>query len=304
MPIHLPPISRRFFLSQAAAAGAAVLGRRCAWAAESETNEVTFALLADTHIPSDPQTIARGVNMTANLRQAVAELVAHRPKPSAVLVNGDCAYLKGLPDDYRNLAGLIKPLSEAGLPVHLTMGNHDDRTPFYQALADQRPASPPVESKHISVLETPSANWFLLDSLFQVDVVTGELGARQLQWLAEALDARADKPAILMAHHNPQFEPSAGGGWSGLKDAKALFDLIADRKQVKAYIFGHTHDWRLSKAGDVHLVNLPPVAYVFQEGRPNGWVEATVRHGGMQLRLHCLDKSHPENQQTTDLAWR
>jgi 3',5'-cyclic-AMP phosphodiesterase len=183
------------------------------------------------------------------------------------------------------------------------MGNHDDRGPLYEALADQRPATQPVESKHVSVLQAPKINWFLLDSLFQVDVVTGELGDAQLEWLARALDAHADKPAILVAHHNPQFEPNVGGGWSGLKDSKALFDLVAARKHVKAYIYGHTHDWRIRKSGDLHLVNLPPVAYVFQEGRPNGWIEASVRENGLTLRLHCLDKSHAQHGETAELTW-
>jgi 3',5'-cyclic AMP phosphodiesterase CpdA len=304
MPIHLPPISRRTFLGQAAAAGASFVAWRPTAADETQGDPNTLALLADTHIPSDPETGANGVNMTANLRQVVGELIAHRPKLSGVVVNGDCAYLKGIPGDYRNLAGVVQPLSEAGLPLHLTMGNHDDRGSFYEALAGERSESPPVESKHVSVLETPKANWFLLDSLFQVDVVTGELGGAQLEWLAKALDARADKPAILVAHHNPQFKPGPNNAWGGLKDAKALFDLVADRKQVKAYIFGHTHEWRLSKMGDVHLVNLPPVAYVFQQGRPNGWVEATLRDDGMQLKLSCLDKSHPQHNEIADLKWR
>jgi 3',5'-cyclic-AMP phosphodiesterase len=60
-------------------------------------------------VPSDPQTTARGVNMTSNLRQVVAELIARRPKLSGVIVNGDCAYLKGLPGDYQNLAGAVRP---------------------------------------------------------------------------------------------------------------------------------------------------------------------------------------------------
>jgi hypothetical protein len=51
-------------------------------------------------------------------------------------------------------------------------------------------------------------------------------------------------------------------------------------------------------------VNLPPVAYVFQKGRPNGWVEATLRDDGMQLKLNCLDKSHPQHDETAELKWR
>jgi 3',5'-cyclic AMP phosphodiesterase CpdA len=303
MPLHWPHVSRREFLGQAGGVAASVLVWRQGWAEDSRADPHSLALLADTHVPSDPATTARDVNMTNNLRQSLAEVMAHTPKVSGVVVNGDCAYLKGLPGDYQNLAQVVQPLVEANLPLHLTMGNHDNREALYAALSQQQPAAPPVEAKHVSVLETPKANWFLLDSLTKTDVVTGELGAAQLQWLAQALDARADKPALLVAHHNPQFEPAANGDWGGLKDARALFDLVAPRRQVKAYIFGHTHDWRLTKLGDVHLVNLPPVAYVFQAGRPNGWVHAMVQDGGLRLRLHCLDKAHALHQQTVELTW-
>ncbi len=303
MPVHSLPVSRRAFLSQAAVgAVAGWVAVKSGWAAETGAPS-TFALLSDAHIASDPGTMARGTNMTANLRQVVSEILADRAKYAGVIINGDCAYLKGLPGDYQNLAGLVRPLAEGGLPLHVTMGNHDNRPALYDALADQKPAAPLVESKHVSLLETPKANWFLLDSLFQTDVVTGELGQSQLHWLAQALDAKTDKPAIIMAHHNPQFEPNENGSWSGLKDAKALFDLLQARPHVKAYIYGHTHDWRISKAGRLHLINLPPVAYVFAEGKPNGWVEASVHDAGLRLHLRCIDSSHPQHGQTADLAW-
>jgi 3',5'-cyclic-AMP phosphodiesterase len=307
MPIHVPPISRRSFLARAAAAAAMAIGGATR-AAESHgrPDPEFFALLSDTHVPGDPATTVRGVNMTANMSRTVAALVSLERKPAAVLVNGDCAYLKGLPADYANLAGLVQPLSEAGLPLHLTMGNHDDRRPFYDALSAQRPANPPVATKHVSIVSSPNADWFLLDSLTETDVVTGELGETQLRWLAAALDGGGEKPAIVMAHHNPQFEPRTGDAnpWSGLKDATALFELLESRQRVKAFVFGHTHDWSVSRRAGVHLVNLPPVAYVFQDGKPNGWVEARVHARGMELRLQAHDTAHPQHGETVALEWR
>lgn len=305
MPLHLPPISRRTFLAGGAAAAAGLALGRPPRAAAAEVDSDLIALLSDTHVPGDPSVAARGVNMTDNLRRVVTDLVGLERRPAGVLINGDCAYLKGLPGDYANLAGLVRPLSEAGLPLHLTMGNHDAREPLYRALAAERPEQPPVESKHVDVVETPHANWFLLDSLTETDVVTGELGEAQRAWLAAALDARPDKPAVVVAHHDPQFEPRAGKtAWTGLKDAAALFDLLESRRHVQAYVYGHTHDWSVGRRGSVHLVNLPPVAYVFAEGKPNGWVEARTGEGGLGLRLHCHDEAHPQHGETVSLRWR
>lgn len=263
-----------------------------------------MALLSDTHVPSSPEVAARGTNMTANLRQVVQELISLQTPPSAVVINGDCAYLKGLPADYANLAECISPLAEAGLPLHVTMGNHDDRGPLYDALKTKKPKRPVLESKHVTIIKSPHANWFLLDSLTEVNLVTGEIGAEQREWLSQALAARPDKPALVMAHHTPQFEPPPEGRvWSGLKDTSDFMDLLSRFPQVKAFIFGHSHNWSVTQRGTLQLINLPPVAYVFDEQKPNGWVLAKVRANGLDLELRTIDSAHPQNGERVELTW-
>jgi len=304
MPLHIAPVSRRKFLIHSTAAMTSLALLQPGWAAE-EGDANRFALLSDTHIPEREEIEARGVNMTANLRQVVAQLCSLPQKPAGVIINGDCAYLRGLPQDYANLAQCVAPLETAGLPLHLTMGNHDDRGPLYEALAAQRPENPPVQSKHVSVIETPHANLFLLDSLFEVNVVTGELGEPQRQWLAQALDARSDQPAIVIAHHNLQFQaPAEGTAWGGLRDTDAFFELLKARKHVKAYVFGHSHNWSLSERDGIHLINLPPVAYVFAEGKPNGWIDARLQPDAIELQLHTIDPQHPQHGEHVRLVWR
>ncbi|HWL08962.1 MAG TPA: metallophosphoesterase [Planctomicrobium sp.] len=296
-------LSRRDFLARSSAALAGLMVLRVGHGAESK-NSIRFALLSDTHIPSSPEVIARDTNMTENLKQVVGELLRLDRKPQGVIINGDCAYLKGLPADYANLAQCLQPIIDAQLPLHVTMGNHDDHEPLYNALSGQRPKTPLVGSQHVTVLETPFANLFLLDTQKAVNVVTGELGKEQLKWLGQALDARADKPAILIAHHTPQFTPPAEGKvWSGIADTAEFFDLIDSKKQVKAFIFGHSHRWNISERNGVHLVNLPPVAYVFSKDIPNGWVDAEVRENGINLKLHTIDPAHPKNLEIVNLTW-
>lgn len=304
MPLHAAPLSRRSFLVQSAAAAAGLTVLRTGWGAQARTNPHLFALLSDTHIPESPEVTARDTNMTANLRQVVRELTSLDDKPAGVVINGDCAYLKGTPADYANLAQCVAPLSEAGLPLHMTMGNHDDRGPFYAALQAQKPARPLVDSKHVTVIETPRANWFLLDSLTEVNVVTGEIGDQQRMWLQQALAARADKPALVMAHHNPQFEPPAEGkAWGGIKDTAALMELLAAHKHVQALIFGHSHNWSITRHRDMQLINLPPVAYVFAAGKPNGWVRADLRENGLTLTLRTIDPAHKQHGERVELTW-
>ncbi len=304
MPLHVASLSRRQFLARGAVAVAGLTVLRSGWGAETGTNPNLFALLSDTHIPTSPDVTARETNMTANLRQVVGELIGLTPKPAGVFVNGDCAYLKGLPADYANFAECVAPLSEAGLPLHCTMGNHDDRGPFYDALQSQKPERPLVESKHVTIVESPHANWFLLDSLTQVDVVTGEIGAEQRTWLATALAARSDKPALVMAHHTPQYEPPPEGKlWGGLKDTAEFLKLLAGFPHVKAFLYGHSHVWAIGKRAHFHMINLPPVAYIFTAGKPNGWVSAKVGERGLSLELRTIDPAHKQHGEQVELSW-
>ncbi len=315
MPFHLPPVrhsaSRRAFLLTSAVGGITVLTQRVFGAGAAGPAAAShWALMSDTHIDADAATEARGAVMAANLERVREEILGHSDRFEAGFLNGDCAYLSGLPGDYATLGGLLKPFSEAGLPLHFNMGNHDDRGPFCEAFAAQRPESPPVEGKHVTVLETPLVNWFLVDSLQRVNNVTGEIGEAQREWLARALDERPDKPAIVMGHHNLQETPGEKNGKpyvTGIEDTLAFRDLLVARRQVKAYVFGHTHNWSLSQPehmAGLHLINLPPVAYVFDAARPNGWTHATVREEGLTLTLRALDKSHPEHGVVKELAWR
>lgn len=303
MPLHVTPLRRRDFLIAGGLASFGLTTSSHAWG-QAAADPNRLALLSDTHIPDATDVVARGVNMTDNLKGVVAKLVELDPKPAGVVINGDCAYLKGLPADYANLAECVAPLAEADLPLHLTMGNHDDRGPLYDALSGQRPESPVVDSKHVSVLRLPHANFFLLDSLFEVNVVTGELGAEQLAWLAKTLDELNDRPAVIVVHHNPQFTPpEEGKAWGGVRDTEAWFKTLTDRKHVKAVVFGHTHNWSISQHAGLHLINLPPVAYVFGETQPNGWVDAHLRPDGIDLTLHTIDPADERNGTTTRLNW-
>lgn len=303
MPIHLAPLSRRAFLTRTAAVAAGVSLTRFISAAPAQ-EDWNIALLSDTHIAADPAALGRGINMADHLRQAVREVLALPDRPQAVLFNGDCALQKGTREDYVTFTDCIRPLVDAGHSLHMTMGNHDERGAFYEVLKDQKPDRSAVESKHVSMIETPHANLFLLDSMKQVAVVTGELGEVQRVWLAEILDAHPDKPAVLIAHHTLQKEaPPEGKPWGGMADTAEFLDLIRSRKHVKAYVFGHSHRWSHGREGDLHLVNLPAVAYVFDQAQTSAWTLAKLDGRGMEFQIRTLDPQHEFHQQIFRFDW-
>jgi 3',5'-cyclic-AMP phosphodiesterase len=305
VPVYLPPISRRRFLTGSFAAAAALaLGPGCALPA-GKRNENSVALLSDIHIAADPRKVAHTVNMTNNLKTVTTEVMAWPQQPGTVFINGDLAFNDGLPHDYAAVLGLLRPLREAGFPIHMGMGNHDDREHFWKVMQASKTVPPSLPGRQADIVRTAAANWFLLDSLIKTRTTPGLLGGAQRAWLAAALDANADKPALIMIHHQPGGHASEDQKASGLEDAPELFAVLRPRRQVKAYFFGHTHHWRVSRdESGIHLINLPTTAYLFDEGQPNGWVHASVQNDGARLELRCLDHAHKDHGQVVNLTWR
>ena len=301
MPIHLPPLSRRRFLRETLLAGAALgLGRR-GFAAETPADPDSWALLADVHINGDRTAMARGVNMADHFIAVTRELAGLSRRCAGVLIVGDCAHDSGQSPDYATFRDLVRPLRAVQMPVHLALGNHDNRERFWAALPEENAAAHPVPHHQTALLPAARANWFVLDSLETTLAVPGRLGPAQLAWLARSLDENPDRPAIVVVHHNPD-KP---GGVPGVKDTAELFQVIRPRRQVKAYVFAHTHDWRVTQdESGIHLINLPPVAYVFTPGKPSGWIHATLRDDGARLELRCIDATHPAHATVTELKWR
>ena len=302
MPVTLLQLPRREFLKRAALAGAAVAFAPSSYAGlfGKSRDKHTFAIFSDPHIAADAALKNSGANMADNLAACVRELAAWPVKPAAVIVNGDLAFKSGLPEDYTTFGKLIEPF-RALAPIHLSLGNHDERENFWKAFPHDATRLKSVPQKQAAIFSSDRANWFLLDSLDVTDATPGEAGSAQLDWLARQLELRREKPAIVVCHHNLQ----TPGGTPGLKDTAAFEELFTRQRQVKAFIFGHTHNWHIEthKSG-VQLINLPPTSYVFMEGRPSGWVRAMLARDGAEFELRSLDPKHPEHAQVKQLKWR
>jgi 3',5'-cyclic AMP phosphodiesterase CpdA len=269
-------------------------------AATRRTDENSWALLADSHLAAERGLIVRGINMTDHFKTVSNELLGWPARPAAAFLVGDCAYNSGEKGDYAVVANLLDPIRHDQMHVHLALGNHDNRERFWDAFEQEKAAKRPLVDRQVALLKTPLANWFMLDSLDKTLSTPGLLGREQLDWLAQALDANANKPALVLIHHNPGLAENMG-----LIDTAALFEVIRPRKQVKAYIYGHTHHWNVQQdESGIHLINLPPVAYVFQNGDPSGWVHATLQGDGMKLELRCVDRTHKAHGEVKEVRWR
>ncbi len=305
MPIILPPINRRQFIKGSLALGGTAITASSSLA-QAPDQSVLFdqnrvALLADTHISADPNLSYPGtkwpgspvgedehekVNMAQCLADVAKNVIALNPRPAHLIVNGDCAMGRGTEAEYKELLGLLEPIRVAGITVHVTIGNHDNRENLWKLLPFLKKEKMGIQA---GVIELPYANLILLDSGRK-----GILGDKQLNWLAQELDGRSEKPALVFGHFNPY--PNRGvRPIKGMHDGVSLLKALAKRNHARAYLYGHTHEWQHDQRDHLHLINQPAVSYYFGKGHAHGWVDMKLTERSADLALRCIDPKHSEH---------
>lgn len=294
MPIHLLP-NRREFLGLALAGSLATCSRLSRAALEPGD---WYAWLSDVHIAADPTTKNRDNVMADNLKAAVVDVLGQPSRPRGVFIDGDLAFNAGQAGDYETLLTLLKPIREAKVPIHLALGNHDNRERFREILKAEPPAERSIVDRHVSVVNGSGFRILMLDSLIRTNHTPGLLGDEQRGWLTRALDAEPNRATLLFLHHNPAKSEGA------LNDYEELLAIAQPRKQVKAIVFGHTHRWAHEDRDGLHLLNLPAVAYTFAKDQPLGWVRVEPKAEGLGLELRCVGGDRAKDRQRTELTWR
>jgi hypothetical protein len=300
--MNMQSMSRRSFLAGSALALGGWVLLPATGRAKDNADPNRFILMADTHVCADRNARERGCNPDETIQQAVKDILELTPRPAGVIVAGDCVYLHGLKPDYEALKEFLEPLRGAGIPLLLAMGNHDNRRGFASVFSDAAILQgTELADRKAAVIETPHADWYLLDSCTATHYTPGLFGGEQLSWLAGRLDKSPSKPALLVAHHYPKVTDED----NGLEDTEAFLKVVGPRRQVKCYFFGHSHRWALKQREDgLHLVNLPANAWLFNETFPRGFVDARLEEKGCALTLHCLDRGDKRHGEKRALDWR
>ncbi len=299
MPVYIPPVTRRAMM-KTAVGGGMLLARRPA-SADHRVTPNRIALMADIHVWGDAGKVIRGVRSTETAGAAFRQIAADNDVPSKIIVAGDCAAMTGRTEDYAMIRTLIEPVRRAGVGVYFALGNHDQREHFLRAFpeADAANKSEAAADKHVCVLETEHADFILLDSLDKTNVCPGLMGKKQLAWLDRHLGTNADKPALVVAHHNPDRRKKP----SGLIDTDALFAVLRKHPRARAYLFGHVHRWGCNTQQQICQLSIPTTAWLFQKEQPRGWVDASLEKKRARFTLHALDGTHPKHGQTHALVF-
>lgn len=288
------PLSRRNFLAASAAmAGGLTISAKSLTADDPNEGIARLALLSDTHIPAVAPNGHRGFVPAENLQMCVPQVV--ESAAVAAIINGDAARLVGEVDDYVVLKELLTPVAER-MPVHIGLGNHDDRDNFFRIFEQQeRPEL--VQGKHVSVFEVAGTRFVVLDSLLYVNQVAGLLGRVQREWLAEFLNDNDERPIVFFVHH------TLGDFDTDLLDFDRVFRIMEPYHKVKAIFYGHSHRYLVEQRGHIQLINQPAVGYNFNDEQPVGWLYAEFDNSGVHLTLHAVGGNTEGNGQTLRVDW-
>lgn len=194
-----------------------------------------FIHLTDTH-QVRRGTELYGLDPRARLDAAVASIAAEHPDAAFVAVTGDLAHW-GEPDAYVALREGLAPLP---MPVHLLIGNHDDRGAFRAAFPQT-----PVDAEGFVqyAFDAGEIRVVALDTN-EPGVAWGVFCERRAAWLADTLAQahRDDRPVHLMLHH-PPFEVGIGPmDRLSLREPGPLIEALRPwQASVRHLYFGHLH---------------------------------------------------------------
>jgi 3',5'-cyclic-AMP phosphodiesterase len=184
---------------------------------------VTVVQLSDTHLHAEPDMSDESPDRRlAELVGALGDL-----RPDLVLLTGDIAD-DGSPSAYRRV---FQAVSELGVPVLATPGNHDDAAAMAREFGPQ------------TTLVAGAWTIVLLDTS-----IPGEMhGEVDVHELLDRLGPDEAKPTLLAMHHPPI--TTSTHEWFQLHGAPALVAALGARRDVRIVVTGHLHQAFTTSSG-------------------------------------------------------
>ena len=245
-------LSRRGFLAAGGMLAATAGGCRSLLGG-SGTDENLSVFLSDIHISGVGQESKWGglqpTYQNPLLDRAIDQVLAMCPRPKRCVVFGDMALWFGWISDSKLAAEKLKRITDAGIELYVTTGNHDHRKTLFEAFPKQRELTP-VPGYLTSVIDLGTADLFLLDTLDEslegdgaYNNVAGDLSKAQADWLLQAVKA-AKRPFLVGGHHPPK-ELTVDGGVDK-KGKPVRLPLLAELEKspfFAGFVHGHNHRW-------------------------------------------------------------
>ncbi len=187
--------------------------------------------ITDIHLTKPGQTIG-GRDSNANFQKALDHALTNHPDAEALIITGDLSDW-GEQADYMRLKATI---NDAPIPVHLCIGNHDDRETMLDVFPEARGTGGFVQK----VVPLSLGHALLLDTWAPQTHAGGFCEARAA-WLTTQLETLPG-PIWIFMHHNPVPIGVAPMDRIMLLDADRFAATVAPYAQKIRHIFhGHCH---------------------------------------------------------------
>lgn len=190
-----------------------------------------FVVLSDLHLGLSGVAI-NGLDPAARLSAAVACINRDHADADFVAIAGDLAD-RGEREAYEQLHRL---LSSVSVPVHITLGNHDDPD-AYLSVFGQDQMDP--QGRVSRAIDLNGYRVILLDTTTP-GTHAGALCEARRDWLAARLDEAADRPAIVIMHRHAN-RLSLPVDDIPLADGAGFARLVKRHPDVRMILSGHVH---------------------------------------------------------------
>ena len=169
-----------------------------------------------------------GLDPLARLQMCLVDVALHHADAAFCVISGDLAE-RG---DMASYLALQKCLRGFKIPVHLMMGNHDDRENFQTVFGGNG-----FVQMHWSL---QGQHFICLDTLKGGASSAGLLDEARRTWLKSALEKIAGAPTYIFMHHPPFAIHHPLMDLIPLEDGEGFGDLLSGHN-VRHIFFGHAH---------------------------------------------------------------
>ena len=230
----------------------------------AEDADFTFVHFTDTHImagaPFRVSTADWELDTQATLERVVRAINALETPPAFAIIGGDLTSPDLIdrsrhptPEEYepsyRVLQQTLEPLN---FPVHMLMGNHDDRTAFHRVM--QHDVGTP-DAPHYFSFDHEGYHFIGLDT-HEPGQSGGFVGAAQLDWLRDDLESHRGTPTLAFMHHHPWPLELEWLDAQHLRNGDDVVRQFRDHGGVSWMVCGHVHqDQEIHRDGLTQLTS-------------------------------------------------
>jgi 3',5'-cyclic AMP phosphodiesterase CpdA len=204
-----------------------------------------IAQISDTHLTLDTPDADQRMR---DLAFTIADINALDPAPDVIVHTGDIVH-NGRPEEYARAAGM---LAKARAPVHVLVGNRDDRTSLRSTFSAGGYLARGSSFIDYAIDDYP-VRLIAVDT-FSSGSNRGDFCPERARRLIDLIDAETSKPIAVFTHH-PPFEVLVGPDRLHFETTDALSRLrraLQHSGRVVAVFSGHVH-----RAADGHIGRIP-----------------------------------------------